>query len=65
MTQTFEFKQSGHLHPALLDPATSSLNADKLAGREEVTGTARKQKRAAAEARRRAAQAQATATTPP
>jgi hypothetical protein len=33
VTQTFEFKQSGHLHPALTDPATRSLNADKLTGR--------------------------------
>jgi hypothetical protein len=33
VTQTFEFKQSGHLHPALWDPATSSLNTDKLTGR--------------------------------
>jgi hypothetical protein len=33
VTQTFEFKQSGHLHPALTDPATSSLSADKLTGR--------------------------------
>lgn len=33
MTQTFEFKQLGHLNPALSDPATGTLNADKLAGR--------------------------------
>jgi hypothetical protein len=33
MTQTFEFKQSGHLNPALSDPATRELNADKLTGR--------------------------------
>jgi hypothetical protein len=33
VTQTFEFKQSSHLHPALTDPATRSLNADKLTGR--------------------------------
>lgn len=32
MTQTFEFKQSGHLDPALTDPATRTLNADKLTG---------------------------------
>ncbi|MEW6208400.1 MAG: hypothetical protein AB1631_08530 [Acidobacteriota bacterium] len=28
-----EFKQSGHLDPALTDPATRTLNADKLIGR--------------------------------
>ncbi len=33
MTQGLEFKQSGHLNPALLDPAAKTLNADKLAGR--------------------------------
>ena len=33
MTQTFGFKQSGHLDPALSDPATRMLNADKLTGR--------------------------------
>jgi hypothetical protein len=33
MTQTFEFKQSGHLNPALSDPAARTLNADKLIGR--------------------------------
>jgi hypothetical protein len=33
MTQSFEFKQSGHLNPALLEPATRTLNADKLTGR--------------------------------
>jgi hypothetical protein len=33
MTQPFEFKQSGHLNPALLDPAARALNADKLLGR--------------------------------
>src|SRR2546429_6107225 len=33
MTQSFEFKQSGHLNPALLDPAARTLNADKLTGR--------------------------------
>ena len=33
MTQTFEFKQSGHLDPALTDPATRTLNAEKLLGR--------------------------------
>jgi hypothetical protein len=32
MTQSFEFKQSSHLNPALADPATRTLNADKLAG---------------------------------
>jgi hypothetical protein len=31
MPQTFEFKQSSHLHPALSDPGTV-LNADKLLG---------------------------------
>ena len=33
MTQSFEFKQSGHLNPALSDPAVATLNADKLTGR--------------------------------
>lgn len=33
MTQPFAFKQSGHLHPALSDPAARTLNADKLIGR--------------------------------
>ena len=33
MTQTFEYKQSYHLNPALTDPATRTLNADKLTGR--------------------------------
>jgi hypothetical protein len=33
MTQTFEFKQLGHLNPALSDPASRTLNADKLTGR--------------------------------
>jgi hypothetical protein len=33
MTQTFEFKQSGHLNPALSDPATKTLHAEKLIGR--------------------------------
>ncbi len=33
MTQAFEFKQSGHLDAALSDPATRTLNADKLVGR--------------------------------
>lgn len=33
MTQTLEFKQSAHLDPALTDPATRTLNADKLIGR--------------------------------
>ncbi|MCI0485435.1 MAG: hypothetical protein L0229_02430 [Blastocatellia bacterium] len=33
MTQTLEFKQKGHLDPALSDPATKTLNADKLIGR--------------------------------
>jgi hypothetical protein len=33
MTQTFEFKQSGHLNPALVDPSARALNADKLTGR--------------------------------
>lgn len=33
MTNTFEFKQSGHLNPALLDPATRRLSAGKLTGR--------------------------------
>ena len=33
MTETFEFKQSGDLDPALSDPATRRLSADKLVGR--------------------------------
>lgn len=33
MTNTLEFKQSGHLDPALSDPATKTLSADKLVGR--------------------------------
>ena len=33
MSQPFEFRQSGHLDPALTDPAARSLNADKLTGR--------------------------------
>lgn len=33
MTQSFEFKQSGHLDPALRDPSVTALNADKLTGR--------------------------------
>ena len=33
MTNTLEFKQSGHLNPALSDPATKTLSADKLVGR--------------------------------
>jgi hypothetical protein len=33
MTRTFEFKQSGHLNPALSDPAAKTLNAGKLVGR--------------------------------
>jgi hypothetical protein len=33
MTQTLEFKQAGHLHPALTDPETRALSADNLIGR--------------------------------
>src|SRR2546423_14449021 len=33
MTQTFKFKQSSDLDPALSDPATRTLSADKLVGR--------------------------------
>lgn len=33
MTQTLDLKQSSHLDPALSDPATRTLNADKLIGR--------------------------------
>jgi len=33
MTPTFDFKQLGHLNPALSDPATRALSADKLLGR--------------------------------
>jgi hypothetical protein len=32
VTNTIEFKQSGHLNPALLDPATRTLSSDKLTG---------------------------------
>ena len=39
MTQTFEFKQSSHLHPALLDPAATTLDADRLTGRWVNTNT--------------------------
>ena len=33
MTSSLEFKQKGHLNPALSDPATRGLSADKLTGR--------------------------------
>lgn len=33
MTETLAFKQSGDLDPALSDPATRKLSADKLVGR--------------------------------
>jgi hypothetical protein len=33
MTKTLEFKLSGQLEPALTDPATRTLHADKLLGR--------------------------------
>jgi hypothetical protein len=33
MAQNFEFKQSGHLNPLLLERATMTLSADKLIGR--------------------------------
>jgi len=33
VTETFEFKQSGDLDPALSDPATRKLSAGKLIGR--------------------------------
>lgn len=33
MTQTLEFKAKGQLDPALTDPATRTLHADKLTGR--------------------------------
>jgi hypothetical protein len=33
MTQSFEFKQSGHLNPALSEPAARTLHAEKLIGR--------------------------------
>ena len=42
MTQTFEFKQSGDLDPALSDPATRTLSADKLVGRWANTDTGTK-----------------------
>ena len=34
-----EFKESAHLDPALTDPATRTLNADKLIGRWRNTNT--------------------------
>jgi hypothetical protein len=37
MTQTLEFKLSGQLDPALSDPATKTLHADKLIGRWQNT----------------------------
>jgi hypothetical protein len=33
MSQRIDFKQSGHLNPALYDPATKTLSIDSLAGR--------------------------------
>jgi hypothetical protein len=33
MSQIFDFKQSGHLDPALEDPSARTRNADKLTGR--------------------------------
>lgn len=33
MINALEFKQSGHLNPALSDPVTKTLSADKLTGR--------------------------------
>jgi len=33
MRQPFQFTQSGHLNPALTDPASRTLHADKLTGR--------------------------------
>lgn len=33
MTRNLQFKQSGHLNPALSEPATRSLSAEKLTGR--------------------------------
>lgn len=33
MAQTFAYKQSSHLQPALTDPATRVLHAEKLTGR--------------------------------
>lgn len=33
ITSTFEFKQRSHLDPALIDPATKTLNAGRLCGR--------------------------------
>jgi hypothetical protein len=32
MTQPFEFKQTSHLQPALLDPAARTFDTDKLTG---------------------------------
>jgi hypothetical protein len=39
MSRTLEFKQNSHLDPALSDPATRTLNADKLIGRWVNTNT--------------------------
>jgi len=33
LSSSLEFRQNGHLHPALTDPATRTQNAEKLAGR--------------------------------
>lgn len=33
MTQSLEFKQSGHLNPELSDPSAGTLGADKVTGR--------------------------------
>lgn len=33
MSHTIEFKQSGHLNPALTDPETATLHAEQLIGR--------------------------------
>jgi hypothetical protein len=39
MSRTLEFKENAHLDRALTDPATRTLNADKLIGRWRNTNT--------------------------
>lgn len=42
MISTLQFKERGHLDPALSDPSTRTLNADKLLGRWLNTNAATK-----------------------
>lgn len=39
MAQALEFRQTSHLNPALSDPATKTLTADKLVGRWKNTNS--------------------------